>query len=214
MGSSDSQLDQEENNHIRVIRQGRKRAIKSVFALIENNRLNRLDELKESINERNSKRLLATFIMALAQSKDKNHKDFLKQCLKHTDGRVQANAIEALRMLGCVELKTELLPFLTESNHDRARANAIIFLHPTGLINTTQELQNMLSSKNDNRKLSAIFAIMDLFDPKLIPLLESPIDSPNPKKLQDEQSMLLNFSYWTNKIRRLKWLRNGRLWKK
>ena len=140
-----------------------------------------MDELKESINERNSKRLLATFIMALAQSKDKNHKDFLKQCLKHTDGRVQANAIEALRMLGCVEVKTELLPFLTESNHDRARANAIIFLHPTGLINTTQELQNMLSSKNDNRKLSAIFAIMDLFDPKLIPLLESPIDSPNPK---------------------------------
>ena len=175
MGSSDSQLDQEENNHIRVIRQGEEAsAIKSVFALIENNRLNRLDELKESINERNSKRLLATFIMALAQSKDKNHKDFLKQCLKHTDGRVQANAIEALRMLGCVEVKTELLPFLTESNHDRARANAIIFLHPTGLINTTQELQNMLSSKNDNRKLSAIFAIMDLFDPKLIPLLESP----------------------------------------
>ena len=182
LGSSDSQLDQEENNHIRVIRQGEEAsAIKSIFALIENNRLNRLDELKESINERNSKRLLATFIMALAQSKDKNHKDFLKQCLKHTDGRVQANAIEALRMLGCVEVKTELLPFLTESNHDRARANAIIFLHPTGLINTTQELQNMLSSKNDNRKLSAIFAIMDLFDPKLIPLLESPIDSPNPK---------------------------------
>ncbi len=182
LGSSHSDLDREEDNHIRVIRQGEESsAIKSVFALIENNRLNRLDELKSSITERNSKRLSATFIMALAQSKNKNHKSFLQECLKHSDGRVQANAIEALRMLGCDELKTELLPFLVDNNHDRARANAIIFLHPTGLIDTAQELQNMLSSNNDNRKLSAIYAIMDLFDPKFISLLESPIDSPNPK---------------------------------
>ena len=182
LGSSNSDLDQDEDNHIRVIRQGEEAsAIKSVFALIENNRLSRLDELKPSVKERNSKRLLATFIMALAQSKNKNHKSFLEECLKHTDGRVQANSIEALRMLGCEELKKELIPFLTDSKHDRARANAIIFLHPTGLIDTAQELQNMLSSKNDNRKLSAIFAIMDLFDPQFIPLLENPIDSPNPK---------------------------------
>ena len=73
MGSSNSDLDQEEDNHIRVIRQGEEAsAIKSVFALIENNRLNRLDELKTSITERNSKRLSATFIMALAQSKTKS----------------------------------------------------------------------------------------------------------------------------------------------
>ncbi len=182
MGSTNSELDEEEENHIRVIRQGEEAsAIKSVFALIESNRLSRLDELKSSVVERSSKRLTATFIMALAQSKDKKHKDFLKECLQNSDDRVQANSIEALRMLGCEDLKTELLPFLAENIHDRARANAIIFLHPTGLIDTRQELENMLSSKNDNRKLSAIFAIMDLFDPSFIVLLEAPIDSPNPK---------------------------------
>ena len=182
LGSTNLELDREEENHIRVIRQGEESsAIKSVFALIESNRLSRLEELKTHVLERGSKRLTATFIMALAQSKDKNHKDFLKQCLQNPDGRVQANAIEALRMLGCDDLQTELLPFLAESIHDRARANAIIFLHPTGLIDTHQELENMLSSKNDNRKLSAIFAIMDLFDPRFVALLEKPIDSPNPK---------------------------------
>ena len=41
-------------------------------------------------------------------------------------------------------------------------------------------MRSALNSKNDNRKLSAIFAIMDLFEPQFINLLEGPIDSPNP----------------------------------
>lgn len=181
LGTSDAQQDQAEIDQLRVIRQGEEAsAIKAIFNLIESGRLSKLNELKDSVIERNSKKLTATFIMALAQSKDKNHKPFLIDCLSYPDGRVQANAIEALRMLGCDDAKTDVLPFINDSKYDRARANAIIFLHPTGMIDTNQELQNMLMSKNDNRKLSAIFAIMDLFEPQFINLLEGPIDSPNP----------------------------------
>lgn len=181
LGSTDSQQDQVELDQFRIVRQGEESsAIKAIFHLIEKGRLDNLDELKESVNERNSKKLTATFIMALAQSKDKLHRDYLLECLSYPDARVQANAIEALRMLGCDDVKTRILSFISDNVHDRARANAIIFLHPTGIIDTQQELQNMLNSKSDNRKLSAIFAIMDLFDPQFIQLLEGPIDSPNP----------------------------------
>ena len=181
LGTTDSQQDQAEIDQLRIIRQGEESsAIKAIFSLIESGRLSKLSELKNSIIERNSKKLTATFIMALAQSKDKTHKPFLVDCLSFPDGRVQANAIEALRMLGCDDAKTDILPFINDSKYDRARANAIIFLHPTGMIDTNQELQNMLNSKNDNRKLSAIFAIMDLFEAQFINLLEGPIDSPNP----------------------------------
>ena len=118
--------------------------------------------------------------MAIAQSHDKSFKDYLLNCLQHDDPRVQANSIEALRMIGCVDVKQQILPFVNSRN-DRTRGNAIVFLHSTGLIDTEQELSTMLQSRSDNRKLSAIFSMAEIFDPFLIPLLEIPMDSPNPR---------------------------------
>jgi hypothetical protein len=74
----------------------------------------------------------------------------------------------------------KIIPFV-DSKHDRTKTNALIFLHPTGKIDTKKELETMLKSKRENRQLSAIYAITDLFETQFIPLLEQPMDSPNPK---------------------------------
>lgn len=176
-----SELQEQEENALRVVRQGEESsAIKGLFTLIEISRLSRLAELEEAITKRDSKKVLATYIMAIAQSHDKSFKEYLLNCLQHDDPRVQANSIEALRMIGCADVKQQILPFVNSRN-DRTRGNAIVFLHATGLIDTEQELSTMLQSKSDNRKLSAIFSMAEIFDPFLIPLLEIPMDSPNPR---------------------------------
>jgi len=177
----DSELEHQEENALRVIRQGEESsAIKSIFTLIEISRLGRLGEVKDSVTQRGSKKVLATYLMAIAQSHDKSFQGYLLECLQHDDPRVQANAIEALRMIGCTEVKQQILPFINSRN-DRTRGNAIVFLHSTGLIDTEQELTTMLESRSDNRKLSAIYSMTEIFDPYLIPLLEIPMDSPNPR---------------------------------
>jgi HEAT repeat protein len=172
-------------------------AIPALFEIAQRSWFTLLAEAKEGILERNNSKVLATFIMVLGQSGDNSHRDFLLECLNHNDGRVQANVIEALHRLGFStkdamvslhptgkvifsDIKDKIMPFV-QSRHDRTKTNALIFLHSSGLINTAEELKSMLQSKRENRQLSAIFAISDLFDPEFIPLLDIPMDSPNPK---------------------------------
>ncbi|MBT3785434.1 HEAT repeat domain-containing protein [bacterium] len=189
----DSESDLQEENCLRAVRQGEESsAIKSIFTLIEISRLGRLGEVQESVQERGSKKVLATYLMAIAQSHDKGFRDFLIECLEHDDPRVQANAIEALRMVGCADVKQKILPFVNSRN-DRTRGNAIVFLHSTGLIDTEQELSTMLQSRSDNRKLSAIFALAELFDPLLIEILEIPMDSPNSRVTKRAMDVLRMF---------------------
>lgn len=195
VGSSSAETDKQEENMLRVIRQGEESsALQGLFDLIALNRLTRLGELVEPIKERNSKRVTATFLMAVGQSKDRNLKDFVLESLENPDGRIQANAVEAVRMLDLTEeLKSQILPLATQSSNDRVRANSIISLHKTSLIDTKAEIENMLSSSKDNRKLSALYAIQDLMDPAMIPLLEGPIESPNPKVTKKTLEILKNF---------------------
>jgi len=195
VGSSSAETDEQEENMLRVIRQGEESsALQGLFDLIALNRLTRLAELVDPIKERNSKRVTATFLMAVGQSKDRNLKNFVVESLENPDGRIQANAVEAVRMLDLTEeLKSQILPLATQSANDRVRANSIISLHKTGLIDTKAEIENMLSSSKDNRKLSALYAIQDLMDPAMVPLLEGPIESPNPKVTNKTLEILKNF---------------------
>ena len=180
-GPGNAELDEKQDQCLKPIIQGEtEAAIRAIFNLIEISRLSRLDEIPDSILEKGPKKVLATLAMAMAQSKNKIHAPFLKSCLQDKDERVQANAIEALRMLGCLDHKEAVLPLISSSN-PRIRANAILFLHPTGLTDTAFELSSMLASRSDNFKLSAIYAILEIFEPELIPLLDAPMDSPNPK---------------------------------
>lgn len=195
VGSSSAETDEQEENMLRVIRQGEESsALQGLFDLIALNRLTRLAELVDPIKERNSKRVTATFLMAVGQSKDRNLKNFVVESLENPDGRIQANAVEAVRMLDLTEeLKSQILPLATQSANDRVRANSIISLHKSGLIDTKAEIENMLSSSKDNRKLSALYAIQDLMDPAMVPLLEGPIESPNPKVTKKTLEILKNF---------------------
>jgi HEAT repeat protein len=180
-GPNIAELDEKEDQCLSAILQGEAEpAVRAIFSLIEISRLSRLEEIPISILERGPKKVLASLAIAMAQSKNKVHTKFLSLCLEDKDGRVQANAIEALRMLGCLDQKKAILPFLS-STHPRTRANAVLFLHPTGLVDTASELTSMLASRSDHFKLSAIFAIIELFEPELIPLLDTAMDSPNPK---------------------------------
>ncbi|MCJ8346878.1 HEAT repeat domain-containing protein [bacterium] len=173
--------DEEEEQIHRTITHGEESAaVDALFELMSKEYFAHLAELREKIVERGSRKLLATYLIIIAQSKDLSHKEFLLECLKHPDARVQANTIDAIKSLGLVELKDQLLPLL-ESNHDRVKTSALIFLHPLGAVDTKKILTSMLKSRSDNRKLSAIFAITDISDPEFIPMLELAMDAPNPK---------------------------------
>ncbi|PCJ21492.1 MAG: hypothetical protein COB02_02550 [Candidatus Cloacimonadota bacterium] len=173
--------DEDEERILRTITHGEEKdAIDSLFELMSKEYFSNLKALREKIVERGSRKLLASYLIVISQSKDISHKNFLSECLKHPDARVQANTIDAIKNLSLHELKDEILPLL-ESNHDRVKTSALIFLHPLGASDTKKILSSMLKSRSDNRKLSAIFAITDISDSEYIPLLELAMDAPNPK---------------------------------
>lgn len=174
-------IDENEEQILRAITHGEeKAAIEALFELMAKEYYSHLSNLREKIVERGSRKLLATYLIVIAQSKDPSHKDFLLECLTHPDARVQANTIDAIKSLHLTELKDQIVPML-DSNHDRVKTSALIFLHPLGLIETKKFLTSMLKSRSDNRKLSAIFAITDISDANFVPLLELAMDAPNPK---------------------------------
>ncbi|MBW7875701.1 MAG: HEAT repeat domain-containing protein [Candidatus Cloacimonetes bacterium] len=157
-----------------------KEAINGLFRLMEKNWFHLLPELKDVIVERGTRKLLASYLMAIGAGKQDVLEEFVVECLPHPDGRIQANSIEALRLIGSSAHLEKIVPFV-KSRVDRARANAIRTLHPHQMVNTSSELKEMLESGKENRQLSAIYVISDLLEPELIPLLETAMDFPNPK---------------------------------
>ncbi len=157
-----------------------KEAINGLFRLMEKNWFHLLPNLKDVIVERATRKLLASYLMAIGSGKQDSLEEFVVECLPHPDGRIQANSIEALRLIGSSSHLDKIVPFV-KSRVDRARANAIRTLHPHQMVDTFTELKEMLESGKENRQLSAIYVISDLLEPELIPLLETAMDFPNPK---------------------------------
>jgi HEAT repeat protein len=189
--SSDEVLDEEaealakekEQLFNRIIQSEEKECTNFLQSISEHQYFDLVPKLVQPLKERNSPRILSSLIMIIAQSGDKHYKDILLECLDHKDGRVQANAIEALERLGIQDCAEQVTPFL-ESNQDRCKTNALIYLHRLGKVDTKKHLESMIHSKKENRQLSAIYAITDLFEPDFVSLLETPMDSPNPKVSQ------------------------------
>ncbi len=164
----------------KILQAEEKEAVNAIFGLMENGFGNVLGEIYDEIWERSNKKILATFVMALGNTRDSRHADFLIQCLEHPDSRVQANAIESLRLIGMQPHKEKILPFL-DSRTDRVKANAITALHAFRLVDTEREVTAMLRSRKENRQLAALYIVTEIFDPAFIHLLEIALDDPNPK---------------------------------
>jgi len=73
------------------------------------------------------------------------------------DGRVRANAIEALETLGASERAAVTLPGL-ESTDARVRSNSVKSLFKLGLPQATQTLSSMLEGPSRSHRLSALWA--------------------------------------------------------
>lgn len=93
----------------------------------------------------------------------------LTKGLRSQDGRVRANAIEALAGydLREVEASRHFGPALRDEDN-RAQANAILALYPYDRDQATAALQRILKAKEARRRSSAAYIVGELQDPMLI----------------------------------------------
>ena len=81
----------------------------------------------------------------------------IRPLLKHPDGRVRANTLEALSKLDDFQ-ETELLEYLEDKN-DRVRVNAALALKKLGSKDVLPKLRKMTESPSKWVRSSAVFAL-------------------------------------------------------
>jgi len=136
-------------------------------AMVVLGRLGRRDErigpvLTRVIECAPSARILATALRAAAHQQAPIDANFLRTYLSHEDGRVRANTIEALDILGQGQYSDWIEPLMYDSN-GRVRGNAAVALWKRGRQDVGSILERLSYSEDNKERASAVFAAGELF---------------------------------------------------
>jgi hypothetical protein len=101
---------------------------------------------------------------------------WISRRLMDKDGRVQANAVEALWAMDAAESRPVLLAALGSPNN-RVVANAALGLHRLSDLKSVRVLLDLAQNSNPLFRASALWAIAETEDPRFIPFLQEQFKS-------------------------------------
>ncbi|MBI3890957.1 MAG: HEAT repeat domain-containing protein [Candidatus Wallbacteria bacterium] len=127
----------------------------------------RVPEIVEWFEKETDARIRASLVMAAGKLGGKLATEMLKSCLSDADGRIRANAVEALRG----KVRSEALAGLVHDADNRCRANAIVALKDYRRVDIIKALKAMASGDATFRK-SCIYAIVEIATPQTAELLK------------------------------------------
>ena len=137
-----------------------------------------LVQISDSLSKANDPRELATLILQCSQinASDEDKITLIKPYLKHSDGRVRANAVESLSILYPESEKDFFLDYLNDQNN-RVVGNAIFVLStedhcPENYRKPISDaLENLLCNHETNGCLTALYCISNCRDEIFLPFL-------------------------------------------
>ena len=104
-------------------------------------------------------RIRATVVKMLAEFEDKRVMEFLVKALGDRDGRVRANALDSLDMLGNFEEHLNVIKNLLKDSHNRARGNAAVMMFKFSPREAMENLVEMLRSESNMLRSSAAWSL-------------------------------------------------------
>lgn len=106
----------------------------------------------------------------LGMEKSRPLRKSLQIALADPDGRVRANAIEAVQDIGRSDLLSMVVPLASDPNN-RARANAVTAISALGDTELLDTLKQMMNSRDRWMRASAVYALGEMKDPEAVELL-------------------------------------------
>ncbi len=148
----------------------------------------RVPEIQQWFDRETEPRMRASLVTAAGKLGGRLAVDMLKKCLSDPDGRIRANAVEAL--MG--KVRPESLVGLLHDSDNRCRANAIVALKDHKRVDVLKHLKTMASGDASSRK-SAIYAIVEVGTPEaaeLLKLLDEDLDADVKEKARQAREIL------------------------
>lgn len=109
--------------------------------------------------EDSDERIRATVVKMLPEFADERIMSFLIKALKDRDGRVRANALDALLQKGGYEAHLESMKELLKDSHNRARGNAAFMMYAHYPVAALACLQEMIGSESNMLRSSAAWSL-------------------------------------------------------
>ncbi len=132
--------------------------ISAILSLGKHDKKELYEKIAETLREeKNDIWIMATAAAVLGRSGLTEYAQDIRPLLKHPDGRVRANTLEALSKLDDFQ-ETELLEYLEDKN-DRVRVNAALALKKLGSKDVLPKLRKMTESPSKWVRSSAVFAL-------------------------------------------------------
>lgn len=148
----------------------------------------RVPEIQQWFDGETDPRMRASLVTAAGKLGGRLAVDMLKKCLSDPDGRIRANAVEAL--MG--KVRPEALVGLLHDSDNRCRANAIVALKNHKRVDVLKHLKTMASGDASSRK-SAIYAIVEVGTPEateILKLLDEDPDADVKEKARQAREIL------------------------
>ncbi|MBI2943829.1 MAG: HEAT repeat domain-containing protein [Candidatus Wallbacteria bacterium] len=148
----------------------------------------RVPEIIEWFQRETEPKLRASLVMAAGKLGGKLATEMLKQCLSDSDGRIRANAVEALRG----KVRPEALLGLLHDTDNRCRANAIVALKDYRRADVVKALKGMATGDATFRK-SCIYAIVEIATPaaaELLKMFDDDLDADVKEKARQARELL------------------------
>lgn len=148
----------------------------------------RVPEIIEWFQRETEPKLRASLVMAAGKLGGKLATEMLKQCLSDSDGRIRANAVEALRG----KVRPEALLGLLHDTDNRCRANAIVALKDYRRADIVKALKGMATGDATFRK-SCIYAIVEIATPaaaELLKMFDDDLDADVKEKARQARELL------------------------
>jgi HEAT repeat protein len=106
-------------------------------------------------------RIASLAVRLVGRLEDPRLRDLLEAAAQHPDGRVRANAVEAMEELNIAHHSQQVLAML-DSRHNRERANAIRALGKFDFATARDCLQRMLTDASPLHRMSALWVVGQL----------------------------------------------------
>jgi HEAT repeat protein len=148
----------------------------------------RVPEIQQWFDRETDSRMRASLVTAAGKLGGRLAVDMLKKCLSDPDGRIRANAVEAL--MG--KVRPEALVGLLHDSDNRCRANAIVALKDHKRVDVLKHLKTMASGDASSRK-SAVYAIVEVGTPEateILKLLDEDPDADVKEKARQAREIL------------------------
>ena len=109
--------------------------------------------------EDSDERIRATVVKIIPEFKDSRAMEFLARALKDRDGRVRANALDAMQEMGAYENYLHVIKPMLNDSHNRARGNAALMMFDFFPAEATHTLSEMINSDSNMLRGSAAWSL-------------------------------------------------------